>query len=98
MQINQKITPFLSFNSEAEEAANFYVSILPDMKIVQTTNNPATGTVMTVEFELAGMRFIGMSNLLFTPNSKNRHEIEALEPRSNRGEASVSEPCDMGIK
>ena len=61
MQIKQKITPFLSFNSGAEEAADFYVSILPDSKIVKTTNNPATGTVMTVEFELAGMLFIALN-------------------------------------
>ena len=61
MQINQKITPFLSFNSGAEKAADFYVSILPDSKIVKTTNNPATGTVMTVEFELAGMQFIALN-------------------------------------
>ncbi len=61
MQINQKITPFLSFNSGAEEAANFYVSVLPDSKVVKTLKNPATGTVMTVEFELAGMRFIALN-------------------------------------
>jgi len=61
MQINQKITPFLSFMSGAEEAASFYVSVLPDSKIVKTTKNPSTGTVMTVEFELAGMKFIGLN-------------------------------------
>ena len=61
MQISQKITPFLSFNNQAEDAANFYVSVLPDSKVVRTVKNPATGTVMTVEFELAGMQFIALN-------------------------------------
>jgi predicted 3-demethylubiquinone-9 3-methyltransferase (glyoxalase superfamily) len=61
MQIHQMIIPFLSFKSGAEEAAGFYVSIFPDSKIVKTINNPATGTVMTVEFELAGMRFVALN-------------------------------------
>ena len=61
MQISQKITPFLSFNNQAEEAANFYVSILPNSSVVKTVKNPATGAVMTVEFELSGMRFIALN-------------------------------------
>ena len=61
MQISQKITPFLSFNNQAEEAANFYASILPNSSIVKTVKNPATGTVMTVEFELSGMRFVALN-------------------------------------
>ena len=59
----QKIIPFLWFDQQAEEAANFYVSIFKDSRIVNVTRygeaghevhgRPA-GSVMTVEFELNG--------------------------------------------
>jgi predicted 3-demethylubiquinone-9 3-methyltransferase (glyoxalase superfamily) len=61
MQITQKITPFLSFNSEAEEAANFYVSLMPDSRIVRVVRSPGTDAVMTVEFELAGLNFVALN-------------------------------------
>lgn len=57
MHLEQKITPFLTFKDQAEEAARFYVSVLPDSKIVRTIANPATGAVMMVELQLAGMNF-----------------------------------------
>jgi predicted 3-demethylubiquinone-9 3-methyltransferase (glyoxalase superfamily) len=59
-----KITPCLWFDGEAEEAANFYVSLLPDsrIEIVQknTVDGPGgkAGTVLVVEFTLAGQRFM----------------------------------------
>jgi predicted 3-demethylubiquinone-9 3-methyltransferase (glyoxalase superfamily) len=64
----QKITPFLSFiNSDAEEAANFYVSLLPNSRIdrifrspVDTPSGPA-GSVLTVEFTLAGTQYVGLN-------------------------------------
>jgi predicted 3-demethylubiquinone-9 3-methyltransferase (glyoxalase superfamily) len=51
----QKITPFLWFDSNAEAAVNFYISIFKDAKIVSTTyygdNAPRSqGTVMTIAF------------------------------------------------
>ncbi|RCS55917.1 VOC family protein [Bremerella cremea] len=61
MQFQNKITPFLSFPNEAEEAANFYVSLLPGSQIVRTLRNPHSGDVMTVEFELAGMTFVALN-------------------------------------
>lgn len=60
MQLQQKITPFLSFHHQAEEAAKFYVSILPDSKIVKTVVGPGGG-VMTVEFQLAGMTLVALN-------------------------------------
>jgi predicted 3-demethylubiquinone-9 3-methyltransferase (glyoxalase superfamily) len=62
----QGITPNLWFDTEAEEAANFYVSIFPNSRIVSrahyTEAGPGEpGTVMTVEFELNGSRFIGIN-------------------------------------
>jgi predicted 3-demethylubiquinone-9 3-methyltransferase (glyoxalase superfamily) len=62
-----KITPCLWFNGDAEEATNFYVSLLPDSKIntVQrnTTDGPGgkAGTVLVVEFTIAGVRFMAIN-------------------------------------
>ncbi len=61
MQFQNKITPFLGFNNQAEEAANFYVSVLPGSRILRTVRNPDTSAVMTVEFELAGMTFVALN-------------------------------------
>lgn len=62
----QKITPFLWFDTEAEAAAKFYVSLFKDAKIVSVTRygegapRPAD-LVMTVTFELAGQQFIALN-------------------------------------
>ena len=54
-----KITPFLWFDTQAEEAMNFYATIFEDSKVVSV--NRAQGRVMTVEFELEGQRFMGLN-------------------------------------
>jgi len=62
-----KITPCLWFDGEAEEAANFYVSLLPDSKIEVVQRNSVdspggkAGTVLVVEFTLAGQRFMALN-------------------------------------
>ncbi|QDV25731.1 VOC family protein [Aureliella helgolandensis] len=61
MQIKQAITPFLSYVDRAEEAAKFYTSTLPNSKILRTLANPMNGSVLTVEFELAGMKFVALN-------------------------------------
>jgi predicted 3-demethylubiquinone-9 3-methyltransferase (glyoxalase superfamily) len=59
-----KISPCLWFNGEAEEAARFYVSLLPDSRIEHIQHNPIdgpagkAGTVLVVEFTLAGQRYM----------------------------------------
>jgi predicted 3-demethylubiquinone-9 3-methyltransferase (glyoxalase superfamily) len=64
--MQQKIIPNLWFDTEAEEAAAFYASVFKNSRIVNVTHyteagpRPA-GTVMTVEFELDGQRFIGIN-------------------------------------
>lgn len=61
-----RITPFLYFEKEAEEAANFYVSHFDDSKITKVSRygeggrQPA-GTVITVEFTLDGQDFIALN-------------------------------------
>jgi predicted 3-demethylubiquinone-9 3-methyltransferase (glyoxalase superfamily) len=62
----QRITPFLWFENNAEEAMNYYVSIFPNSKVLRVSHysevgpGPA-GTVMTVEFELDGQTFVGLN-------------------------------------
>jgi predicted 3-demethylubiquinone-9 3-methyltransferase (glyoxalase superfamily) len=66
MSIKQKITPFLWFDHNAEEAMNLYVSLFPSSRIVEVTRygegGPAPkGTVMTGVFELDGQRFMALN-------------------------------------
>ena len=62
-----KISPCLWFSGEAEEAANFYVSLLPDSRIEKvqrnSTDSPGgkAGTVLVVDFTLAGQRFMALN-------------------------------------
>jgi predicted 3-demethylubiquinone-9 3-methyltransferase (glyoxalase superfamily) len=70
------ITPFLWFNDKAEEAANFYVSIFPNSKVLSVSRygdaGPGTkGSVMTVSFELDGRQFTALNGgprYTFTPS------------------------------
>jgi predicted 3-demethylubiquinone-9 3-methyltransferase (glyoxalase superfamily) len=62
-----KISPCLWFDGEAEEAARFYVSLLPDSRIKRVQKNPVdgpagkAGTVLVVDFILAGQRFMALN-------------------------------------
>ncbi len=64
--MQQRIVPNLWFDTEAEEAADFYVSVFDDSRVVNVTRyteagpRPA-GMVMTVEFELDGQRFVAIN-------------------------------------
>ena len=70
MNITQRIAPCLWFDDQAEEAANFYVGIFPNSRVVMTTRyseagfeihrRPA-GSVMTVVFELDGVSFTALN-------------------------------------
>src|SRR5262245_17156205 len=71
----QKITPFLWFDGNAEEATNFYISIFKDAKVVTMarygdTGPGPNGTVMTAVFQLFGQEFIALNGgpqFKFTP-------------------------------
>lgn len=66
----QKITPFLWYDNNAEEAVNFYLTVFKNAKISKTTRyedegsevsgRPA-GSVMTVEFEIDGQQFVALN-------------------------------------
>ena len=53
------ITPFLWFDSQAEEAMNFYASIFKRSKVISV--NRAQGKVMSVQFELEGQAFMALN-------------------------------------
>lgn len=61
-----KITPNLWFDTEAEEAASFYISVFKNSRIVAVTHYTdagprAAGMVLTVEFELDGQPFVAIN-------------------------------------
>ena len=60
----QRITPFLWFNSEAEEAANFYVSLFGNSRVLHVARYGEAGPkggVMVVAFELEGQRLTALN-------------------------------------
>src|ERR1700712_1435947 len=64
--MKQRLVPNLWFDNQAEEAAEFYLSVFTNSRILEVARyteagpGPA-GTVMTVEFELDGQRFVGIN-------------------------------------
>jgi predicted 3-demethylubiquinone-9 3-methyltransferase (glyoxalase superfamily) len=63
----QKIIPCLWYDGQAEAAANFYVTLFPDSHVDRVYRSPAdtpsgpAGSVLTVEFTLAGQRYLGLN-------------------------------------
>ena len=62
----QKISPFLWFDTQAEEAANFYTSLFKDSKILNVSRYGEAGpgpkgSAMTVAFQLAGLQFVALN-------------------------------------
>lgn len=88
----QKITTFLTYNDQSEEAAQLYVSLFPDSAITRVTHYPAngplpTGRVLTVEFTLAGQQYVALNggpHFAFSPGislavaCQNQAEIDRL--------------------
>ena len=78
----QKITPFLWFDTESEEAAKFYTSIFPNSRILDISRYGSAGPrpegmVMTVSFELDGQRFEALNGgTNFTFNEAISFEVE----------------------
>jgi predicted 3-demethylubiquinone-9 3-methyltransferase (glyoxalase superfamily) len=104
-RIRQKITPFLWFDGQAEEAANFYVSVFEDSRILDvaryTAANPAQeGSVMLVTFELAGQLFYALNGGRNDPfnesvsllvECEDQDEVDRLWNRLTEGGAEA--PC-----
>jgi predicted 3-demethylubiquinone-9 3-methyltransferase (glyoxalase superfamily) len=91
-KIKHKITPFLWYAREAEEAARFYASIFPDSKVDRVTSLPAespsgpAGSVKVVDFTLFSQSFVAMSAadppdtfnhaISFVVNCENQAEVD----------------------
>ena len=89
-----KITPFLWFDTQAEDAMNFYCSVFPNAKVGEVTRSglgvgepPTAGKVMSATFELEGQKFIafnGGPEFQFSPaisffvNCQSQDEVDEL--------------------
>jgi predicted 3-demethylubiquinone-9 3-methyltransferase (glyoxalase superfamily) len=100
-----KITPFLWFDGQAEEAANFYASVFPNSKILSVSRYgegaPApAGSVMTVAFELDGKPFVALNGgpifkfneaVSFVVECKDQAEIDAYWDKLTAGGGQPSQ-------
>jgi predicted 3-demethylubiquinone-9 3-methyltransferase (glyoxalase superfamily) len=82
----KKITPFLWFDNQAEEAMNFYVSVFKNSKVLGVTPGP-NGIASSVNFELEGQEFIGFNAgpefkfneaISFLVDCKTQREVDEL--------------------
>lgn len=88
-----KITPCLWFDGNAEEAARFYVTLVPDSRIDSVVHAPAdnpstpAGAVLLVKFTLAGQHFLGLNGgpqykfteaVSFTIDCEDQAEVDKL--------------------
>ena len=83
--MKHKITPNLWFDTQAEDAAEFYVSVFPNSRIIGKTHYTGAGpreagAVMTVEWEIEGVRFVGINGgPEFTFDEAVSFEIECAD-------------------
>src|ERR1700726_4525688 len=99
----QKITPFLWFDHQAEEAASFYASIFPNSKIGKVIRYGAAGpgpagSAMTVEFQLEGQSFVALNGgphfkfteaISFVVNCQSQEEVDAYWDKLSAGGTEV---------
>lgn len=95
----QKITPFLWFNDQAEEAMNFYTSIFKNSKIVRVSRYGEAGpgpkgTVMVGTFQLEGQEFMALNGgplfnfteaISFFVDCKTQQEVDELWEKLSAG-------------
>jgi len=95
----QKITPFLWFDGRAEEAANFYVSLFKNSRVLSVTRygdaGPGPkGTVMIATFQLDGQRFFALNGgpqftfspaISFLVNCETQEEVDELWEKLSEG-------------
>jgi predicted 3-demethylubiquinone-9 3-methyltransferase (glyoxalase superfamily) len=99
-----KISPCLWFDGEAEEAAKFYVSLLPDSRIDRVQKNPVdgpagkAGTVLVVQFTLAGQEYMALNGgtrfeythaISFKIDCADQAEVDRLWEALSSGGGSV---------
>lgn len=107
----QRITPFLWFNTDAEEAVRLYTGIFANSKIVTTVRysdaaavgaGMPKGTVMTVEFELDGQRFVAINGgphfkfteaVSFVVNCDSQDEVDYFWDKLAAGGDPKAQQC-----
>ena len=101
----QKITPFLWFDNQAEEAVNFYLSVFKKSKIVRVSRSGeegpgVKGTVMTVDFQIEGQEFVALNGgpvftfsqaVSFVVNCRTQKEIDGYWEQLSAG--GEQQPC-----
>src|SRR5688572_20453230 len=99
----QKITPFLWFDNQAEEAATFYTSIFKNSKVESVTRYGEAGpgpkgSVMTVAFQLDGQEFVALNGgpqfkfteaISFVVNCESQDEVDELWEKLSEGGKEV---------
>jgi predicted 3-demethylubiquinone-9 3-methyltransferase (glyoxalase superfamily) len=99
----QKITPFLWFDTQAEEAARFYTSVFKNSRIEAVTrygeSGPSPkGSVMTVAFELDGQKFVALNGgpvfkfteaVSFVVNCESQQEVDEIWEKLVDGGAEI---------
>jgi predicted 3-demethylubiquinone-9 3-methyltransferase (glyoxalase superfamily) len=111
MATMQKITSHLWFDKQAEEAARFYTSIFKNSKIGRITkygregfevHKMPEGTVMTVEFELDGQKFVALNGgpifkfneaVSLMVNCENQEEIDYYWEKLSQGGDKSAQQC-----
>jgi predicted 3-demethylubiquinone-9 3-methyltransferase (glyoxalase superfamily) len=99
----QKITPFLWFDHQAEEAAGFYTSIFKNSRVESVTRYGEAGpgpkdSVMTVAFELDGQGFVALNGgphfkitpaISFVVNCETQQEVDEFWEKLSAGGEEV---------
>ena len=89
-----KITPFLWFDNQAEEAMNFYVSIFKNSKVGSIMRSGDDGPVMSVTFQLDGQEFMALNGgpqfkfteaISFFVNCETQAEVDELWQKLSAG-------------
>ena len=101
----EKLTTWLWFDTEAEEAAEFYTSVFPDARITDVSRYGAAGpreagSVMTVSFELMGRTFVGLNGgkdhkiggvgISFMVSCESQDEVDAYWSRLADGGEEIA--------
>jgi len=102
-KIAQRITPFLWFDTQAEDAAKFYTSIFKNSRVVTVTrygdSGPGPkGSVMTIAFQLDGQDFVALNGgpifkfteaISFVVNCENQQEVDEFWTKLSAGGQEV---------
>lgn len=107
----QKITPNLWFDRQAGDAANFYITVFRNSRILKTSHygkegfeihQMPEGTVMTIEFELEGQKFVGLNggpvfqfneSISFIINCDDQQEVDHYWNKLTEGGDPKSQQC-----